>query len=124
MSPNTQVMCPVRTQRGEREEEVRRLARPQKENGPLRGPFLCRALVVVATMLDDHHPVSVAMAPPAFMPAVIAMFAELGMRAVAVMITAALDHDGLGVGNRRCRNRDRAKRRDDQSKLLHAFLLG
>src|SRR5712691_343211 len=83
-----------------------------KRKWPLAGPFLCRALVVVATML------------PAFMPAVIAMFAKLGTRAVAVMITAALDHDGLGVGNRRCRNRDGAKRRDDQSKLLHAFLLG
>src|SRR6266700_6666061 len=117
-------MCPVRTQRGEREEEVRRLARPQKENGPLRGPFLCRALVVMMTMLDDHHSVRVAMVPPALMPAAVAMFAELGMRAVAVVVAAALDHDGLGVGNRRCRNRDGAKRRDDQSKLLHAFLLG
>src|SRR5216683_2359959 len=113
MSPNTQVMCPVRTQRGEREEEVRRLARPQKENGPLRGQFLCRALVVVATMLDDHHSVRVAMAPPAFMPAVIAMFAELGTRAVAVMKTAAVAHDGLGGRNRRGRNRDGAKRRND-----------
>src|SRR6266700_4900760 len=106
-------MCPVRTQRGEREEEIRRLARPQKENGPLRGPFLCHAIVVVATMLDDHHPVRVATMAPAIMQAAVAMFAELGMRAVAVMITAALDHDGLGVGNRGCRNRDRAKRRDD-----------
>src|SRR6266568_3376061 len=94
-----------------------------KRKWPLAGPFLCRASVVMMTMLDDHHPVRVAMAPPALMPAVIAMFAELGMRAVAVVVAAALDHDGLGVGNRRCRNRDRAKRRDDQSKLLHAFLL-
>src|SRR6267143_5246312 len=88
-----------------------------KEKWPLAGPFLCRASIVVsivvATMLDDHHSVRVAMAPPAFMPAVIAMFAELGTRAVAGMMTAALDHDGLGAGNRRCRNRDRAKRRDD-----------
>src|SRR6195256_1775773 len=106
-------MCPVRTQRGERGRRSSPVGSSAKRKWPPAGPFLCRALVVMMTMLDDHHSVSVAMAPPAFMPAVIAMFAELGMRAVAVVITAALDHDGLGVGNRGCRNRDRAKRRDD-----------
>jgi hypothetical protein len=39
------------------------------------GPFLYRASVAVAAMLDDHHSVGVAMAP-AFVPAVIAMLAE------------------------------------------------
>src|SRR6266576_1517863 len=109
-------MSPTRTRRGERKNGST-LGSPLKGKWPRAGPFLCRASIVVsivvATMLDDHHPVRVAMAPPAFMPAAIAMFAELGMRAVAVMITAALDHDGLGVGNRRCRNRDGAKRRDE-----------
>jgi hypothetical protein len=90
------------------------LGSPLKGKWPLAGPFLCRDSIVVsisvATMLDDHHSVGVA---TAFTPAVIAMFAELGTRAVTVMMTAALDHDGLGAGNRRCRNSDRAKRRDD-----------
>ena len=44
---------------------------------PLAGPFLCQPSVHVMTVLDDHHPVGMAMTP-AFVPAVIAMFAEFG----------------------------------------------
>ena len=41
-------------------------------------------------MLDDHHPVGVAMAP-AFVPAVIAMLAELGACADTVMVAVAVE---------------------------------
>ena len=51
------------------------------ENGPSRGHF-CVMPQYCVTMLDDHHPVGVVMAP-AFVPAVIAMLAEFGARAVA-----------------------------------------
>ena len=61
----------------------------------LAGPFLCRALILVA-MFDDHDPV--AMMPPTLVPAAITMLAEFGAGAVAVMV-AMLDHHGLGARN-------------------------
>src|SRR6266700_4128080 len=89
------------------------------------GAIPVSALVLVA-MFDDHDPV--AMMPPTLMPATVAMLAEVAMLAVfgtgavAVMV-AMLDHDGLGAGNRRRRNRHRTERGDDISKLLHVVLL-
>jgi len=77
-------------------------------------------------MLDDHHSVGVAMTP-AFVPAVIAMFAELGARPVAAMMVAVApvpDHNGFGTGDRRRCDSNRAKSCNDVSKLLHAVLLG
>src|SRR5450631_2913846 len=82
--------------------------------------------VFVATMLDNHYPVGVAMTP-AFVPAVIAMFAELGARAVAAMMVAVAavpDHDGFGAGDRRCCDSNRAKCCNNVSKFLHTVLLG
>jgi hypothetical protein len=99
----------------------------QKENGPLQGHFLCRASIIgsvfVVTVLDDHHSVGVAMTP-AFVPAVIAMFAELGACAIALMMVAVPDHDGFSAGDRRCCDSNRAKRCNNVSKLLHTVLLG
>src|SRR5450631_4772708 len=77
-------------------------------------------------MLDNHYPVGVAMTP-AFVPAVIAMFAELGACAVAAMMVAVAavpDHDGFGAGDRRRCDSNRAKCCNNVSKLLHAVLLG
>src|SRR5712671_8073133 len=86
-----------------------------QENGPLRGHSPVKSIVMIA-LLDHHHPVAVTMAPSA-MPAMVAV--HLGTRAVAIMMATALDDDGLGAGNRRRRNHDRAKGCDDKSKLLH-----
>jgi hypothetical protein len=61
-------------------------------------------------MLDDHYSVGVAMTP-AFVPAVIAMFAELGARAVAAMMVAVAtvpDHNGFSAGDRRRCDSNRA----------------
>jgi DNA-binding response OmpR family regulator len=74
------------------------------------------------TMLDDHNPVGVAMAP-ALVPAAVAMFAEFGPRA-EVMMVAVPDHDVLSTCNRWRRDGNRAKRGKNVSKLLHVVLLG
>src|SRR5437016_8934606 len=80
-----------------------------------------RELVAV---LADHDTIPVAMMPPAAMPAIVAMHAIFRPRVFpTVMMTAALDHDGLGACNRRQRNRNRTKRRDDITKLPHVVLL-
>jgi hypothetical protein len=78
---------------------------------------------MMTTVLDDNDPaVMVAMAP-AFVPAEVAMVAELGAGAEMTMFAAAPDHDVLGACNRRRRDSDRAKRSDNVSKLLHVALL-
>src|SRR5487761_2257474 len=85
----------------------------------LASVFLCRPSVIVMAMSDHHHPV--VMVPASIVaPAVIAMqvAAHAGMVSVAMP-----DHDGLGTGNRRCRDGDQAKRRDNVSELLHLVLL-
>jgi hypothetical protein len=69
------------------------------------------------TMLDDHHPVAVAMTFT--MPAMIAMAAKF---APAVMV-AVSDYKVLSTCNRRRRDGDRAKRGKNVSKLLHIVLL-
>jgi hypothetical protein len=71
--------------------------------------------------LDDHHLVGVAMAPP-FVPAAVAMFAEFGAGAEAVMV-AAFDNDCLSTCNRWCRDGNRAERGNNVSKLPHILLL-
>ena len=91
------------------------------------GAISVSSTVDVMTLIDDHHPVGVMMAP-APVPATVTMLAELGARpevkAIAkVMTIAALDHDGLGACNRRCRDGNRAKGRKNVSKLLHCSLL-
>jgi hypothetical protein len=50
---------------------------------------------------------------------------EFGARTVMVVmvthvVAALLDHDGLGARNRRRRDNERAKRGDNESKLLHS----
>ena len=72
---------------------------------------------MMMTMLDDHHPVAVVMA---IMPAVIAMAAKFGPRAVMVAVS---DDDVLSTCNRWRRDGDRAKRGKNTSKLLHIVLL-
>jgi hypothetical protein len=72
-------------------------------------------------MLDDNDP-SVVMSP-----AVIAMFAELGARAVAAMMVAVAavpDHHGFSAGDRRRCDSNRAKCGNNVCELLHAVLLG
>jgi len=74
--------------------------------------------VRVMTLLDDHHLVGAMMAP-ASVQAEVPMFAELSARTHLVMMGTALDHDGLGAGNRwRC-DGNRAKGGKNVSKLLH-----
>jgi hypothetical protein len=68
--------------------------------------------LIVAAVLDDHYLVVMAV------PAVVAMSAEFGARAVA-MVIAVSDHNGLGAGDRRRRNSDHPKGGNDVSKLLH-----
>ena len=70
--------------------------------------------------LHDYHPVGVVI-PPAAMPSMIAMLAEIGARTKAIVM-AALDDDGLGICNRRRRDGDRAKSCENVSKLLHVIL--
>jgi hypothetical protein len=70
------------------------------------------------TMLDDYHPVVMA---PAFVPAEVPMFAELGPRAEPVMVTAAFDHDVFSARNRWRRDGDHAECCKNVSKLLHVF---
>jgi hypothetical protein len=74
------------------------------------------------TPLDDHHLVSVMMAP-ASVQAEVPVFAELGASTHLMMMGAALDHDGLSACDRRCRDSNRAKGRKNVSKLLHVSLL-
>jgi len=63
------------------------------------------------------------MMPPALVPAVIAMFAELGASAEMTM-AAFLDDHGFGTGDRRRRDGDGGKCGNNVTKLLHAVLLG
>src|SRR4051812_37394953 len=86
---------------------------------PLAGPFSGRSIAMIA-LLDDHHPVAVMMAPSA-MPSVAAM--HFGACAVAMMIAAALDDDGLSAGYRRRCDGNRAKGCDDKTKFPHDVLL-
>src|ERR1700730_3153733 len=100
---------------------------PQKKNGPSRGHSCVDLLIFVVMMLDDHHLITVAMAP-AFVPAAVAMFAELSPRTGAIMIAVAIvvavaDHDVLGACDRRRGDRDGAECGNHISKLLHAVLL-
>jgi hypothetical protein len=72
-------------------------------------------------LLDNYDLVAMAMAP---VPS--AMRSVMGTRAVMVvvltrMMTAAFDHDGLRVRNRRGREDDRAERGNNVSKLLHSI---
>ena len=98
-------------------------------NGPFRGHSRVVPVsgsVFVVTMPDHHDPVGVAMTP-AFVPAVIAMFAELGARVVAAMMVAVAavpDHNGFSAGDRRRCDSNRAKSCNDVSELLHTVLLG
>src|SRR5487761_2079089 len=91
----------------------------------LASVFLCRPSVIVMAMSDHHHPV--VMVPASIVaPAMIAVPAVIAMHfaAHAGMVSVAMpDHDGLGTGNRRCRDGDQAKRRDNVSELLHLVLL-
>ena len=75
-------------------------------------------MIVMMTLLDDHHPVAVAMA--FIMPAMIAMAAKFGPRAIMVAVS---DYDVLSTCNRWRRDGDRAKRGKNVSKLLHTVLL-
>src|SRR3954454_16225894 len=77
-------------------------------------------LVVVATMLDDHHLVVVR--PPTLMPSMITMLTEFSAGAHAIAITM-LDDGCLGACNGRHRDSNGAQRGDDISKLLHVVLL-
>ena len=71
-------------------------------------------------MLDDHDPV--VMAPTVIAPAVITVvIAKLGAGAHVAM-AAFPDHDGLGAGNRRCRDRNRAQCCNNVTNL-HGVLL-
>ena len=70
------------------------------------------------TLLDNHHLVSVVMAP-ASVQAEVPMFAELGARTHVMMMGTALDHDGLSACNRRGCDSNRAKGGKNVSKLLH-----
>jgi len=93
--------------------------------------FLCRPSVLITVIaLLDHDYAAVAMVvTPAPMPATIVTY--LGARAVpammmtspAMMMTAALDDDGLGAGDRRHSHRHRTECRQHISKLLHGVLL-
>src|ERR1700759_3601168 len=92
-------------------------------NGPLRGHCRVDLAHLVAAALLDHDAVVIPVTP-ALMPAIVTVHADFRAGAVpVVMIAAALDHDGLGAGNAGRRNRDRTKRRDDITKLLHCVLL-
>src|ERR1035437_1405615 len=103
---------------GAAEESPRR----SKENGPSRGHFRY-ASVFVTTMLDDDD-IPVVMVAPSMIAMHLGTIAmHLGARA-KVMMVAALDHDGLSACNRRCCDGDRAKRRNNVSKLIHVVLLG
>src|SRR6185312_239085 len=77
----------------------------------------------VAMLLDDHDLVAMTMMPSA-MVAAVAVTSVFGTRAIAVvmmtMVTATLDHDGLGACNRRRRDDERTKCGDNKSQLLHS----
>ena len=67
-------------------------------------------------MLDDHHLVVMA-------PAMIAMPTVIAVPEVVPAMITMLDHDGLGTGNRRRRDGNRANGGDNVSKLPHVVLL-
>jgi hypothetical protein len=73
------------------------------------------------TMLD-HHDLSVMMAP-AFVPAEVAMLANLGAGAVPVMVGAAFDYDIFSTCDRRRCDGNGAERCKNVSELLHVVLL-
>jgi hypothetical protein len=53
-------------------------------------------------LLDDHDPVAAMTMPPSAVVAAIAMATVFGTRAIAMVmavVTATLDHDGLGARN-------------------------
>src|SRR5450756_520247 len=95
-----------------------------KQKWPLAGPFPSRSLgllcvvasIVVVTVLVDHHPDVMAA------PAVVAVFAKFGARAVAMMI-AVSGHDSFSACDRRCCDSDRTKCCNNVSELLHVVLL-
>src|SRR4051812_20359148 len=78
--------------------------------GPFQSKIRSDLVVVVMTLLDDHHPV--AAMTPAMVPAAIAMLAVLGAGAVTVMIAITLDHHGLCAGDRRRGDSDGDERPD------------
>src|SRR5215471_3742121 len=88
-------------------------------------PVLAFYVLVAIALLLDHNAteIAVVVAVPAVgaVPAVIAVIAEL--RTGAAPMIAMLDHDSVGTRNRRRHNRNRGKRRDDVTRLLHIFLL-
>src|ERR1700675_4735191 len=86
------------------------------------GAISVSSSVGVMTLLDSHHLVG-AMMTPASVHAEVPMFAELGARTHLMMMGTALDHDGLSACNRRRRDGNRAKGRNNVSKLLHVVLL-
>jgi hypothetical protein len=69
------------------------------------GAIPVSALAFVAVVLDDHRPVVVV---SVMMP---------------IMMTVALDHNGLSVGNGRRRDSDRTDCGDNVSKFLHVVFL-
>src|SRR5438874_3982456 len=95
---------------------ARRCCMAKRKNGPLRGHSRVASVVMMMAFLDDHHLVGVAMAPT-FVPAMVTM--HHGMRTVAVVMAAALDHHGFCACNRRRCDGDRAKRDDNVAKLPH-----
>src|SRR5688500_14396350 len=73
----------------------------------------------MVALLDDHYFAGVTMSPAAVQAAIAA---DVGTRAVMMMMSAALDNDGFSVGSgghRWHRDRDRADCRQDKCKLLH-----
>ena len=76
-------------------------------------------------LLDDDDLVAMAVpmtAVPAAMRSVVRTRAVMGV-VLTRMVTAAFDHDGLRVRNRRGREDDRAQRGNNVSKPLHPKLL-
>src|SRR5262245_19633420 len=94
-------------------------------NGPSRkggAIFLCRPSVTVIA-LRGHDDAVTMVVTPAAMPVTVVVV-HLGSRTIAaVMMAAALDDDGLGVGDRRYRDSHRTQCREHISKLLHGVLL-
>src|SRR6476661_1169692 len=77
---------------------------PQRK-WPREGPFSVEAFASVTMLLDDHDLVVMTMPAAVTMP----IAAHFSARTIAVVITAALDHNGLRACNRRRRNGDRAQ---------------
>lgn len=95
-----------------------------KDGPSCKEPSSCVGLqysVTMIALLDDYGAMAM-VAVPATMPATIVV--NLGARAVpAVMMTTALDDDGLGTCDRRNGHRHRADCRQNKSKPLHGVLL-